>query len=197
MRSLRRIMTIMMMTVALGACAISEDIVPVSFQATESVVSIGADGKVFKLSVSDKRGKYKGRIGAKINGFGSEMADIKSTVTVPLIVQDAFTKELEARKLTVHTNDGRALEVSITAFHNNFEVGMMSGKARGIVAFTVKITNAAGATIFDEAISKVNVLEGIMLASGENAAKAVEGALATAMEALFQNKAFLDALRQA
>lgn len=189
-----KLLAVTLMTAALSACAITEDIVPVIFQGTELSISIGADGKAFELAVTDRRGKYKGRIGAKVNGFGAEMADIKSTIPVPEIVQDAFIKELTARKLLVSKRDGRKIEVSITAFHNNFEVGLVSGKARGIVAFTIKLTNANDDTTFEDAISKVHIIDGIMLATGDNAAASVSKALNDAMSDLFQNKEFINAL---
>lgn len=183
-----------LVSISLSACAITEDIVPVTYQGSESTISIGADGKSFKLAILDKRGKYKGRIGAKVNGFGAEMADIKSSTPVPEIVQDAFINELTSRKLLVDNDQDRKIDVTITAFHNNFEVGLVSGKARGIVAFTIKVTNKDGVTAFEDAMSRVNVDDGIMLASGENAAASVSKALNTAMSDLFANKEFIDAL---
>ncbi len=194
MLKLGKLLAVALMTASLGACAITEDIVPVTFKGTETSVSIGADGKAFELAITDRRGKYRGRIGAKINGFGAEMADIKSTIPVPEIVQDAFIKELTARKLLISDTIGRKIDVSITAFHNNFEVGAFSGKARGIVAFTVKLTDANGDTAFEDAISKVHIIDGVMLATGENAAASVSEALNAAMSDLFKNQEFIDAL---
>ncbi len=178
----------------LGACAFTEDVVDLSYAPEAPAQSIGVDGKQFSVNVEDVRGEYLGTIGAKVNGFGVETADIKSSVPVSDILKSAFAEELASRKLVIDEAANLKLNVAITAMHNNFQVGAFTGSARGITAFTVKLSDANGAIVYEGAVSEVHVEEGIMLATGDNAAIAVEGSMRNAMKALFTDQAFIDAL---
>lgn len=177
-----------------SACALSEDIVDLNYQSTTTPQSLGIDGKQFILTVDDTRVQYFGRIGAKINGFGTEMADIKSTVPVHEVLFLAIEEELAARSIALSRNSSSVIAIEITALHNNFQTGGFSGSARGITTFVVNVRNGTGASLYDGVISEVFVEEGIQIASGENAALAIEGALSQAIQKLFDDPAFLNAL---
>ena len=194
MKVVRKLVFACVVLSTLGACALSEEIVPVTYTAPVSAAAISPQGKAFKLEVADNRGVYRGQIGAKVNGFGQEMAAIRSSVPVREIVRNALIGELKARNISVDNGLSRALTISITAMHNNFKTGFASGSARGIVAFTVKVHGPDGARRFDGVVSEVYELPDIMLATGPNAAKAVEGALAKALKTLFENQKFISAL---
>lgn len=178
----------------LSACALTVDTVEVPYKEPTSIASIGADGKMFQVNVLDLRAKYKGRIGAKINGFGAEMADIKSTIPVRDIVANALQSELKARNIKISETDTKAIEAEITSFHNNFKFGAFSGKASSIVRIIVKVMNSSGTVMYENTISETNELSGIMIATGENAAKALEGALQRTMDSLFDDQNFIKAL---
>ena len=181
----------------LSACALTEDVVPVNYTASSDAVPITEKAKTIKLEVADNRGVYRGQIGAKVNGFGEEMAAIRSTVPVRAIVKKAIADELKARNILVDNRLVRGLRVSITAMHNNFKFGFASGSARGIVAFTVTVIRSDGTQRFVGTISEIHEQPEVMIASGENAAKSVESALAKAMKKLFENREFISALVQA
>ena len=192
-----KILSLFIAMITLNACALSVDTVPVPYQEPTAKISIGADGKAFQVNVLDLRTKYKGRIGAKVNGFGAEMADIKSTVPVRDIVANAIQSELQARNIVVGASDPKSVDAEITAFHNNFKIGLVSGSARAIVTMGVKVKNASGTILYDNTVSEVNELPGILLASGENAAQSLEAALKLSMDKLFSDTEFLKALADA
>lgn len=196
MKKVVRIFAALGLMASMSACALQEDIVDVNYAPISEEMSIGADGKSFALLVEDARGKYKGRIGNKVNGFGQEMAEIKSTVPVQEIVNKAFTDELKARKLVIEPTVMRNVKVTITALHNQFKVGFASGEAHGITSFRIAVLRD-DEVLFEEVVSEVHVEEGIMIASGENAAKAIEASLVKAMKSLFSNDDFLAALVEA
>jgi hypothetical protein len=179
---------------AVSACALTEQVVPVDYTPSASAEPIATETKAVKLIVEDDRGIYRGQIGAKVNGFGQEMAAIRSSVPVRDIVANAFVEELRLRNMTVDDNLVQAVNVSITAMHNNYQVGLFSGEARGIVAFTVRVTGADGGSLYETAISEVEEIPGIMVFAGENAAKSVGAALDAAMKSLFNDPGFLAAL---
>lgn len=191
---LKRVAVVFLLAFSVSACALTEDIVDLNYDPMKDPASIGADNKGFNLQVADERGEYKGRIGAKVNGFGAEMADIKSTVPVREVLFNAIKTEMEARGLVVSADAASNVDIIITALHNNFQVGAFSGTARGITAFTVAVKNTAGDTLYEGAVSEVNLYDGIQLASGENAGIAIEGALQKAVAALFNDPKFIAAL---
>ena len=197
MGTIRKIGSLSLMLFLLGACALSEDVVPINYAPMSDVAPIGAESKAFKVDVADKRGVYRGQIGAKVNGFGEEMAAIRSTVPVREIVRDALMDELKARNIKFDAKNKRSVEVVITAMHNNFKVGFWSGSARGIVTLNVNVFGPDRTNRFKGTISEIHEFDGIQLASGENAAKALEGALAKAMRKLFDNTKFVETLRTA
>ena len=171
--------------------------VPIKYTAAGTSAPSSAEGKAFTLKVTDNRGVYRGQIGAKVNGFGQEMAAIRSERPVSEIIYDALQSELKLRNIVIDDRQARSVVVSITAMHNNFKIGFASGTARGIVTLVVKVVGADGGGLFDGVISEINEVENIMLATGPNAAAAVEGALSKAIRSLFDNPKFIEALVKA
>lgn len=190
-------LSIILLMFLVSACALSEDIVDLNYQSTTTPQSLGIDGKQFVLTVDDLRTEYFGRIGAKINGFGTEMADIKSTVPVHEVLFLAIEEELAARNIALSSNSSSVIAIEITALHNNFQTGAFSGSARGITTFVVNVSNGADTSLYNGVVSEVFVEEGLQIASGENAALAIEGALSKAIQTLFDDPAFLAALTAA
>ncbi len=194
---IRRVLVCAFGAFLLSACALTEDIVDLKYDPMKDVQQLDSAGKQFQIAVEDARAEHQGRIGAKINGFGVEMADIRSSVPVQEYVTQALTDELIQRGLVIEGVADRRIELAITALHNNFQSGAFTGTARGIAAFTVKVLGSAGAVLFDGAVTEVHVVEDIVLASGENAGEAVEGALKKALISLFSNDGFVAALEGA
>jgi len=178
----------------LNACATEEDVVKLLYTPSETATPIVEDSKTIKLEVADNRGVYRGQIGAKVNGYGEEMAAIRTTVPIREIVRNAFAEELKRRNIMVDERQHRTLEVSITALHNNFQVGFLSGSARGIAVFRVRVIGADGVTRYDQLTSQLHEVEEVALALGEPASQSVGAALDEAMDRLFDDPDFQSAL---
>lgn len=185
---------ISLVLLVVSACATEEDIVPLLYTPSESVIPIIQGSKAIKLEVADNRGVYSGKIGAKVNGYGQEMAAIRTTVPIRQIVLSAFTEELSRRNLNVDDTQSRKLEVSVTALHNNFKTGFASGAARGIAVFRVRVVGANGGVLYDRLTAKIHEDDDVTFALGEAAAGSVGNALDKAMKDLFDNPQFNDAL---
>ena len=179
---------------ALDACAPTEEIVPVGYTPTATARPVTPEGKAFRLQVADDRGIYRYAIGARIGAYGQETTAIRPSVPVRDIVENAMVEELKRRGISIDDTLARTIDVSITAMHNNFTAGFFSSSARGIVAMTVVVTDGAGASGFDKAYSESHEPVEVFLSPGEVAARAVGGALAKTMNALFADPAFLAAL---
>ncbi|MDG3440964.1 YajG family lipoprotein [Nitrospirillum amazonense] len=174
----------------LAGCALSEDVATVKYVPTKAEVV--ADAKPVGLTVVDARTSDRNRISAKINGFGTEMAAIRSDKDVPTIVTDALKVELEARGFHVQAG-GRPLTVSINQFYNQYGAGVFSGTANGDVNLTVSVGTGAGAPVFTQTYAGT-AKKTILMANGSNAAETVASALNDALAKMFADPAFVATL---
>jgi uncharacterized lipoprotein YajG len=167
----------------LAGCALSEDKVPVDYVAdpTPRAAVAGAESVTLSVTAADKRTQYNDRIGTKKNGYGMEMARIVSTNNVVDLVRTSLEQELKAEGFRIGEG-GAAITIEVQNFYNNFKIGLFAGTAVAEVTFTVKVRNAAGALLYQNAYTATGTVENVMLASGTNAKAAVEKALAAAVK---------------
>lgn len=178
--------------VGLGACATSEDIVPVPYTVSAATATPGAQSIHVTVASNDARTENRARIGAQINGYGMEMAAIRSQAEVTEIVRDAIAAELRQRGYQVGESGSR-VNAEIGAFYNDFSTGMLAGKSKADVALTVTVTTASGAEVYRRAIAG-QAERSVQLANGGNAAKTLDLALGKALEELMSDPAFVAAL---
>ncbi len=183
------IRTLAMLAIAamLGGCALSEDVADVKYLPTKA--ALVANAQPVGLTVVDARTSDRNRISAKMNGFGMEMAAIRSTREVPDIVRDALKAEFEERGFHIEAG-GRAVTVSIDRFYNQFGVGAFSGSADGDVSLTVTVADAGGAKLYTQSYAGTSK-SSILMANGSNAAEAVAAALNDAIGKMFADPGFI------
>jgi uncharacterized lipoprotein len=164
-------------------CALSEDKVPVDYvpDPTPRAAVAGAGSVTLSLTATDKRTQYNDRIGTKKNGYGMEMARIVSTNDVVDLVRTSLEQELKAEGFRIGEG-GAALTIEVQNFYNNFKLGLFAGTAVAEVTFTVKVRNAAGTLLYQNAYTGSGTVDDVMLAGGTNAKAAVEKALAAAVK---------------
>jgi uncharacterized lipoprotein YajG len=167
----------------IAGCALSEDKIPIDYvpDATPRATVAGADSVTLSLTAADKRTQYNDRIGTKKNGYGMEMARIISTNDVVDLVRTSLEQELKAEGFRIGQG-GAAVTVEVQNFYNNFKLGLFAGTAVAEVTFTVKVRNAAGTLLFQNAYTGSGTVDDIMLAGGTNAKAAVEKALTAAVK---------------
>ena len=164
-------------------CALSEDKVPVDYvpDPTPRATVAGAGSVTLSLTATDKRTQYNDRIGTKKNGYGMEMARIVSTNDVVDLVRTSLEQELKAEGFRIG-DGGAAVTIEVQNFYNNFKLGLFAGTAVAEVTFTVKVRNAAGTLLYQNAYTGSGTVDDVMLAGGTNAKAAVEKALAAAVK---------------
>jgi uncharacterized lipoprotein YajG len=164
-------------------CALSEDKVPVDYvpDPTLRAPVAGAANVTLSLTATDKRAQYNDRIGTKKNGYGMEMARIVSTNNVVDLVRTSLEQELKAEGFRVGEG-GTTLTIEVQNFYNNFKLGLLAGTAAAEVTFTVKVRNAAGTLLYQNAYTGNGTVDDVMLAGGTNAKAAVEKALTAAVK---------------
>jgi uncharacterized lipoprotein YajG len=189
-----RTLAIAACALTLAACATTEETVPVAY-APKSTTTIMAGASGVKVTVvgADTRTTNRGRISTKINGYGMEMAAIRSQQDVGVIVQDALSSELKARGYTLAPG-GPTVNAAVETFYADFGVGVLAGKAEGDVKLNVRVTDPAGAERYRQTVQGASK-KTVQLASGKNAAAALSEALSDALSKLFGDAAFLAALR--
>ena len=95
---MKKILVAMLAALSLSACALTVDEVDVAYKPQTQPVAIGgADNVKVKVTASDARASNRDRISVKKNGYGMEMAAIRSQVEVTDIVRDAISAELRQR----------------------------------------------------------------------------------------------------
>lgn len=190
---LRRVVTVLLFG-CLGACALSEDKVPVDYVPAESTEAIGgASAVTLEISASDQRAQYRDRIGTKKNGYGMEMARIVATNDVVDLVRSGVEQGLKAQGFTIGAR-GLAVSIELQNFYNNFKVGFASGTAVAEVAFALKVRNASGTLVYSQLYDATNSDGDIFLASGKNAKASLEKALTKAITSMLEDKALQRAL---
>lgn len=191
---LLRLASGLLAVVLFSGCALTKSYIPLAYTAQTGVSKVaGADNVAVNVTISDQRAD-KSSVGAKKNGYGMEMAPIIATNDVATLLKSAIETELASRGF----NPGASKTVSVTAeintFWNDFKNGFWSGDAVAQVILNITVKNEARTIVYAKLVSGQGINPSIQLASGENAKVALEAALKDALDKLFGDYAFIDAL---
>jgi uncharacterized lipoprotein YajG len=178
------------MLALLSGCAFTEDSVDIKYIPTTA--SAMADAKPIGLTVIDGRLSDRNRISAKENGYGMEMAPIRSKADITDVVKAALKTEFEERGFHID-GGGRAVSVTITRFYNQFSVGLVSGSAAGEVDLTVTVSDEAGKQLYSTTYGGASK-NSVLMADGSNAAASIAAALKDASIKMFADPAFVAAI---
>ena len=181
---------------SLGACATTEEEVSVPHTVSVVAPTPGAERVRVTVSSIDGRQSNRGRISTKMNGYGMEMAAIRSKEDVAAVVNGAVTAELQARGYRLEAG-GAAINVTVETFYNQFSMGLVSGGASANVTLAFTVAGPDGATLYSRRIAATGKKADIQLFSGANAAGALAKGLDHALQTLFEDPAFTEALKHA
>ncbi len=183
---------------ACGVCALIPDKTTVAYVPAGPGAGTlpGAESVTLSFVASDKRVQYGDRISTKKNGYGMEMARIVSTNDVVELTRIALQQEFKALGFNIGTG-GLVIGVELQTFYTDFKSGFLSGTAVAQVGFTLRIKDVAGTLVYVQIYNATGTVDGVHLASGENAKLAVEKALANAVKDAISDKALLQALLSA
>jgi len=190
--SVRHLCLAALAALAVSACATSEDVVPVPYTVSTAARVPGAESITVTVASTDARTENRARIGAQVNGYGMEMAAIRSETEVTQVVQDAIAAELAQRGYTVGTSGAR-VNASVETFYNKFTTGLLAGKSTADVALTVTVTGRSGAQVYSRRVTG-QAERTVQIANGGNAARTLSEALGTALTELMADPTFTAAL---
>ena len=137
-----RLGSVVLVALCLSACALTEDTVNIQYHPMTAISAVpGAPSVVIAVAVLDARTEHRDRVSVKKNGYGMEMAAIRSDRDVPQIVKESIETELKARGFRVGDSAAQA-KVDLIAFYNDFKIGFFSGDAVAQVSFNVQVIGA-------------------------------------------------------
>jgi uncharacterized lipoprotein YajG len=145
------------------------------------------------VSVADARSDHRDRVSVKKNGYGMEMAAIRSDRDVAQLLKESIETELRARGFRVGEGTTQT-KVDLMTFYNDFKIGFFSGDAVAEVSFNVQVVGSSGAILYSKPVSSTGKAPDILLASGTNAKTALENGLQTAVANLMADPDFINAM---
>ena len=180
----------------LNGCALTKAHISLTYVPQANLAKIdGADSVTVRLDVKDGR-TIKDKVGVKKNGYGMEMAAIIAKEDVAITVKNAIEAELANRGFRL--GGGEISIVSeLSKFYNDFKIGFWSGTAVAEVIMNVQVKKADGSLVFSKLVTGEGRKEGLWVASGSNAKVALDSALRDAVDKLFSDAAFIDAMLKA
>src|SRR5262245_49162144 len=153
MTVLCRLGAILAVAFMMSACALTEDTVSLQYRSMNAVAAVpGANTVGINVSVVDARSDHRDRVSVKKNGYGMEMAAIRSDRDPTAVVKEAIETELKARGFRVGEGNGQA-KIDLIAFYNDFKVGFFSGDAVADVTFNVQVVGAGGNILYSKPVS--------------------------------------------
>jgi uncharacterized lipoprotein YajG len=184
---------------SMGGCALTEDTVKLSYQPRGPAQRLDEAQEVTVVVVvrDERRSNERDRVSCKKNGYGMEMAAIRSANDVPGLVKGSIQTELGRRGFKAGPS-GVTVVVELRRLYSDFHPGFFSGDATADADLEVSVF-APGATegtppLFAGRAEGAGSNQNIQLSSGENAKPALEGALSEAVWNLFNNQRFVAAL---
>ena len=189
-----QLVSALLVVVLFSGCALTKTYIPLSYTAQTSVSKVaGADSVAVNVSVSDQR-TDKSSVGAKKNGYGMEMAPIIAMNDVAALLKSAIETELAGRGFNLGASKAVSVNAEISTFRNDFKTGFWSGDAVAQVVMNITVKNETGIIVYTKLVSGQGINPNIQLASGENAKVALEAALKDALDKMFGDYAFIEAL---
>jgi len=181
---------------SLSGCALTTEQVELNYTQQAGVSRIaGADAVSVNVQVTDQR-LDKSKVSSKKNGYGMEMAPITAAEDVAVTVRKAIEKELQARGFQLGSDAALVrIAADLTRFYNDHKMGFFAGDAVADLNMSVIVKSNSGVLLFSKQIIAQGMEKNTQLASGNNAKIALERALESGMKTLFDDQAFLSALR--
>lgn len=185
---------LLLMTTALGGCALTTDKIDLQYTAQPSTQVAGASVITVEVRIVDQR-QDKTKVSSKKNGFGMEMAPIVTNEDVTVTIQRALAQELAARGFVVRASAGSVLvSGDVIRFYNDHKTGFFSGDAIADLNMVVVVRGKDGRQVFTKTLVAQGVEPNTQLMSGNNARLALNRALSNGMRILFEDQAFIAAL---
>lgn len=198
MHWISRSIAVTAMALAVSACALTEDTVTLNYVPPTSVANPIQGGAAVPVSVSvtDERTQDRDRVSVKKNGYGMEMAAIRSTNSPVDLIKSALEQEMAANGFKLGAG-GPVVQARLLRFFTDYKIGVFSGDAEADVSFMLEVKASDGSLVYSRPIQVHGVISGVQIANGSNAKNALELGLQNALTHVRADRAFFDALIKA
>lgn len=183
--------------ITLSACAFTEEAVDVRYIAPANISVVeGAQDVLISVRAMDGRVANKDRVSSKKNGYGMETAKITAANDINQEIGNAVQAELASLGFQI---GGGGIEVvtETQTFYNDFKTGLWHGEAVAEVGFQLTAKKPDGTLVYSRPYKAIGIVPEIMMASGENAQKALSLALLDAVQKVVRDGDLHQALLQA
>lgn len=190
-----RVIFILIFLMFLSGCALTKEHITLDYIPQSNVESIRGSEKVnIKLNVTDIR-VMRDKVSFKKNSYGMEMGAIISDNDVIELVSKSIKTELQNRGFMVDGGDVK-VNIEIIKFYNDFKSGFFAGDASAEIIMGVQVKQKNDNIPYNKMITGAYVEQDIQLATGNNAKKALDGALKDAIPKLMNDQKFIIALME-
>lgn len=192
-----RTICVLFVSLVVSGCALIEAETDISYAPSLAASQVtGAQSVTVAVAVNDSRVSNRDRISVKKNGYGMEMASIRSSRDVPDMVRNAIELELLRRGFVLGGGPVFVV-VEVNKFWNDFKSAFFTASAVGEVMLSIQVRNAAGELFHAKSYIGEGKVEPIMMFEADNAREALEKAFANAVGELLADPVFIDALLKA
>lgn len=189
-----RILACIGLLAVLGACALTPDQINLQYQSTaQTAVVPEASGIVVQVTAAEGRHADLGKVSAKKNAYGMEMAPITTDQSLPELVKSAVEQELRREGFQIGTGPV-LVQLELEKFYNDFKSGFWGGDAVAEITVMAQVKSADGRILYARSVTGTGEEKDIMLAVGENAKAALDRALSACVARLVGDRNFTQAI---
>ena len=188
-----RLLAVLVLAVMVTGCAFSEDIIEIGYKPAAQATP-REDAKILSVRVEpqDRRTDQRDRVSVKKNGYGMELAPIRSSRPVPEVVKRALEQELTAQGYPVQSN-GRPIRVSVIRMYSDYRLSFFSADAQADIILHVEVPGGGFSRTYPVQHTEPN----FVIVTGEGAQKALEAALSAVVAAIMADGDFHKAIQRA
>ena len=183
--------------VSLSGCALITERVDIQYNQQQGVAKVpGADSVFVKVQVTDLR-QDKSRVSVKKGRGGIEMAPFLAREEVTVTIRKAIEQELRGRGFQLDSDTALVqINADLTRFYNELKTGFLSGDAVADLNMSVTVKSKSGDLLYTRQVVAQGIEPNIQMGSANNVSLALNRALETGMQSLFEDRTFLAALIQ-
>jgi uncharacterized lipoprotein YajG len=186
---------ILILLTFLSGCALTKEHITIDYTPQTNIEPIKGSEKVnLKVNINDSR-SMRDKVSYKKNTYGMELGEIISNNDIVGLVSESVKNELQNRGFNVSGGDVE-VNIELIKFYNDFKTGFFAGDASAEVIMGVQVKQKNGNVTFNKTITGAYVEQDTQIATGNNAKKALEGALKDAVPKLVNDSKFIIALME-
>lgn len=178
----------------LSGCVYFSEKINVAYQPIVRTESVPALPLNVSIQVMDNR-REGNQVSCKKGEHGIELASIKLKGSLADEIKAAVRLELQSLGCSVGYGNA-IVEIEIQKFYNEFKPGYFKGRGVAELILGVNLKKKDGEIVYSKTLMGIGENNSVWFQTGNNAKKALEGALCDAIHKLINDQAFMQALKK-